>query len=85
MCAGALVWARVDSVVAGVPDPKAGGCGSVLNIISEERLNHQVSYRELEDCPEKDICRELLQDFFKELRTKPKWQNRHTKSEDDIK
>lgn len=85
MCAGALVWARLESVCAGVPDPKAGGCGSVLNIIAEERLNHQVQYRELEECPEKDTCRDMLQDFFRELRSKPKWQNRHIKSEEDIK
>ena len=85
MCAGALVWARVESITAGVPDPKAGGCGSVLNIISEERLNHQVEYRELEECAEKDVCRDLLRDFFRELRKKPKWQNRHIKSEDYIK
>ena len=85
MCAGALVWARVDSIVAGVADPKAGGCGSVLNIIAEERLNHQVSYRELDECPEKDQCRDMLQDFFRELRTKPKWQNRHITSEENIK
>lgn len=85
MCAGALVWARMEKVVAGVPDPKAGGCGSVLNIIACEKLNHQVQYEELTECPEKDACRDMLQDFFKELRTKPKWQNRHIKPEEDIK
>ena len=85
MCAGALVWARVESITAGVPDPKAGGCGSVLNVIQEEKLNHQIQYRELEECAEKDACRGMLQDFFRELRKKPKWQNRHIKPEDIIK
>ncbi len=41
MCAGALVLARVARVVYGAPDPKAGGCGSVLDVLSEPRLNHR--------------------------------------------
>ena len=49
MCAGALVWARIEHVYVGVMDPKAGGCGSVLNIINEKRLNHQVELTEIED------------------------------------
>jgi len=41
MCAGALVLARLARVVYGAPDPKAGGCGSVLDVLSEPRLNHR--------------------------------------------
>jgi tRNA(adenine34) deaminase len=41
MCAGALVLARVGRLVYGAPDPKAGACGSVLDVISEPRLNHR--------------------------------------------
>ncbi len=40
MCAGALVNARVDRVVYGCPDPKAGAAGSVLDVLGEPRLNH---------------------------------------------
>jgi tRNA(adenine34) deaminase len=40
MCAGALVLARVARVVYGASDPKAGACGSVLDVLSEPRLNH---------------------------------------------
>ena len=40
MCAGAIVLARVGRVVYGAHDPKAGACGSVLNVIDEPRLNH---------------------------------------------
>ena len=40
MCAGAIVLARVGRVVFGALDPKAGACGSVLNVIDEPRLNH---------------------------------------------
>jgi tRNA(adenine34) deaminase len=41
MCAGALVLARVARVVFGAPDPKAGACGSVLDVLGEPRLNHR--------------------------------------------
>ena len=41
MCAGALVLARVDRVVYGAADPKAGAAGSVLDVLSEPRLNHR--------------------------------------------
>jgi tRNA(adenine34) deaminase len=41
MCAGALVLARVARVVFGAPDPKAGACGSVLDVLAEPRLNHR--------------------------------------------
>jgi tRNA(adenine34) deaminase len=41
MCAGALVLARVPRVVYGAVDPKAGAAGSVLDILSEPRLNHR--------------------------------------------
>ena len=42
MCAGAIVLARVGRLVYGAPDPKAGACGSVLDVIREPRLNHRV-------------------------------------------
>jgi tRNA(adenine34) deaminase len=41
MCAGALVNARVDRVVFGAFDPKAGACGSLYNLCSDPRLNHE--------------------------------------------
>ena len=41
MCAGAVVLARIPTVVFGAFDPKAGACGSVLSIVSDRRLNHQ--------------------------------------------
>jgi tRNA(adenine34) deaminase len=41
MCAGAVVLARVPRVVYGAPDPKAGAAGSVLDVLSEPRLNHR--------------------------------------------
>jgi tRNA(adenine34) deaminase len=41
MCAGALVLARLPRVVFGASDPKAGACGSVLDVLGEPRLNHR--------------------------------------------
>jgi len=41
MCAGALVSARVDQVVFGAADPKGGACGSLYNLGSDPRLNHE--------------------------------------------
>jgi tRNA(adenine34) deaminase len=43
MCAGAMVLARVDRLVYGAADPKAGACGSVLDVIHERKLNHRVA------------------------------------------
>ncbi|HMD52317.1 MAG TPA: tRNA adenosine(34) deaminase TadA [Solirubrobacteraceae bacterium] len=41
MCAGAIVLARIARVVFGASDPKAGACGSVLDVLAEPRLNHR--------------------------------------------
>ncbi|MFH0888086.1 MAG: tRNA adenosine(34) deaminase TadA [Planctomycetota bacterium] len=62
MCAGALVNARVKRLVYGAKDPKAGGCGSIFNIIDDSRLNHQVEVTS--GVLEKD-CQSILQKFFK--------------------
>ena len=61
MCAGAIVLARVARVVYGTPDPKAGAAGSVLDVLSEPRLNHRpsVSAGVLQD-----ECAALLVEFF---------------------
>ena len=42
MCAGALVAARVGTVVFGAADPKAGACGTLYNLCVDPRLNHEV-------------------------------------------
>ena len=67
MCAGAMVWSRIAKVYIGTMDPKAGACGSVLNIIQEEALNHRV---EVERGLLQEDCRQLVQEFFRELRKK---------------
>jgi len=61
MCAGALVLARVDRLVYGPDDPKAGACRSLYQITEDARLNHRV---EVIAGFMEEPCRELLQDFF---------------------
>jgi tRNA(adenine34) deaminase len=65
MCAGAIVLARVPRVVIGTPDPKAGAAGSVLDVLSEPRLNH----RPVVDAGVlADEAAELLRKFFSSRR-----------------
>ena len=65
MCAGAIVLARLPRVVFGAKDPKAGGCGSVFQILQESRLNHRVEI--LAGIKEAE-CRRVLQEFFESRR-----------------
>lgn len=65
MCAGAIVLARLGRLVYGAPDPKAGACGSVLDVIGERRLNHRVP---VEREVLADECGELLREFFRKRR-----------------
>ncbi|MGK2957386.1 MAG: nucleoside deaminase, partial [Acidimicrobiales bacterium] len=65
MCAGALVAARVGRVVFGVTDPKAGACGSLYNLCSDPRLNHEVA---ITSGVQTAACGELLTTFFTERR-----------------
>jgi tRNA(adenine34) deaminase len=61
MCAGAIVLARVPRVVYGCTDPKAGAAGSVLDVLSEPRLNHRPHVTGGVLAP---ACAALLTDFF---------------------
>lgn len=65
MCAGALVLARVSRLVYGAADPKTGACGTLYNIVRDERLNHCV---DVTAGVLADESRALLQEFFKERR-----------------
>ncbi len=61
MCAGAIVLARVSRVVYGASDPKAGACGSVLDVLGETALNHRPQVDPGLLAPR---CGELLSAFF---------------------
>lgn len=61
MCAGAIVLSRIPRVVYGASDPKAGACGSVLDVTGEPRFNHRPEVR---GGLMGDACGELLRAFF---------------------
>ena len=65
MCAGAIVLARLGRLVYGATDPKAGACGSVLDVIGERRLNHRVPVTHGVLAGD---CGELLREFFRRKR-----------------
>jgi tRNA(adenine34) deaminase len=69
MCAGALVLSRMDRLVYGWRDPNAGACGSLYNIVADERLNHRL---EVTAGVLEDECSELLQSFFARRRIENK-------------
>ena len=73
MCAGAVVLARIDRVVFGAYDPKAGACGSVHDVFRVSALNHHPDVRGgvLED-----RCGDLLKSFFTKLRNPREVENR---------
>ncbi|WP_229022892.1 tRNA adenosine(34) deaminase TadA [Actinomarinicola tropica] len=66
MCAGAALAARVARVVYGAVDPKAGACGSLYNLCSDPRLNHEPA---LTHGVLGEECGELLRAFFADRRT----------------
>ena len=69
MCAVALVQSRIDRVVIGSMNPKAGCAGSVLNLLEMDGFNHKV---EVEQGVLQEECSSMLSDFFRELREKKK-------------
>lgn len=69
MCAGAIVLARIKNVVFGASDPKSGACGSVLNIVRHNSLNHHCNI--ISGVLESE-CSTLIKNFFMELRKQSK-------------
>ena len=69
MCSGAIVQARIDRVVMGTMNPKAGCAGSILNILQMPEFNHQV---EITTGVLAEECTEVLTSFFKDLRVRNK-------------
>jgi tRNA(adenine34) deaminase len=65
MCAGAAVAARLGRLVYGAPDLKAGACGSLYNLCSDPRLNHEVT---LVGGVSAERSAEVLEGFFRGLR-----------------
>ena len=67
MCAGAMVWSRIEKLYIGAMDPKAGACGSVFNIVEEDKLNHRI---DVERGIMAEECSAIMKQFFVQLRKK---------------
>lgn len=65
MCSGAILQARIKTVVFGTRNIKAGCCGSILNIMDDSRFNHKV---EVVEGIRQDECSEIMKNFFKSKR-----------------
>lgn len=69
MCSGAIVQSRIRRVYYGPHDPKSGAAGSLMNLLQDDRLNHQTEV--IPGLLQED-CQDLLQSFFKNLRARKK-------------
>ncbi len=69
MCAGAIVQARISRVIFGTSDPKAGCAGTLMNLLQDERFNHQT---EVISGVLQEECSLLLSNFFRSLRLQKK-------------
>ena len=78
MCSGAIVQSRIDRVVVGAMNPKAGCAGSILNILQMAEFNHQA---ELATGVLEKECQEVLQGFFQELRRRNRREKEEKKKE----
>ena len=67
MCAGAIINSRIEEVIFGASDPKAGSVGSINNLLAETRYNHQPEV--LSGVKEQEAG-DLLRNFFREIRRK---------------
>ena len=67
MCAGAIVWSRVERLFYGAKDPKAGAAGSLFDIPGDARLNHNA---EVTGGVMEEECSAIVKDFFRALRTR---------------
>lgn len=69
MCSGAILLSRIEEVYYGAKDPKGGTVGSFMNLLNDNRMNHQAY---VETGIREEECGLLLTNFFKELRQKKK-------------
>ncbi|API87903.1 tRNA-specific adenosine deaminase [Marinilactibacillus sp. 15R] len=81
MCSGAILLSRIGEVYYGPADIKGGTAGTLMNLLGDERMNHQ-AYVERGILEEK--CRELLTTFFKELRQNKKIEKQRLKLKSEI-
>jgi tRNA(adenine34) deaminase len=69
MCSGAILLSRINKIVYGAADPKAGCAGTLMNLLQDSRFNHQC---EVMSGVKSEECGQLLSQFFKDLRDRKK-------------
>ncbi|MBQ4045640.1 MAG: nucleoside deaminase, partial [Lachnospiraceae bacterium] len=79
MCAGAIIQSRIDRVVIGAMNPKAGCAGSILNLLQMKEFNHRV---EITEGVLEGECSDILKNFFADLRIRLKNEKVHKKDTD---
>ncbi|OIU71603.1 tRNA adenosine(34) deaminase TadA [Rossellomorea aquimaris] len=77
MCSGAIILSRIEKVVYGAADPKAGCAGTLMNLLDDSRFNHQC---EVVAGVLQEECGSILSDFFRELRARKKEEKRNKPS-----
>ncbi|KRN58061.1 MULTISPECIES: tRNA adenosine(34) deaminase TadA [Carnobacterium] len=82
MCSGAMIMSRVKEVYYGAEDPKGGTAGTLYNLLTDERFNHQVA---VESGILAEECGQLLSEFFKALRQRKKEEKLARKSAEQNK
>lgn len=80
MCSGAIILSRVERVVYGAKDPKAGCAGTLMNLLEDSRFNHQ---SEVVSGVLEEECGRLLSDFFRELRKRKKEEKKRMKEQQE--
>lgn len=78
MCSGAIILSRIKTVVYGAPDPKAGCAGTLMNLLEDDRFNHQC---EVVPGVLQEECGQLLTHFFRGLRARKKEEKKRRKAE----
>jgi tRNA(adenine34) deaminase len=81
MCSGAIILSRIKRVVYGAADPKGGCAGTLMNLLQDERFNHQ---SEIVSGILETECSLLLSDFFRGIREKKKQEKKRKKEQLDI-
>ena len=78
MCSGAIILSRVERVIYGAKDPKAGCAGTLMNLLEDSRFNHQ---SEVVSGVLEEECGKMLSDFFRELRQRKKEEKKRKKQQ----
>ncbi|HEY9576502.1 MAG TPA: tRNA adenosine(34) deaminase TadA [Pseudobacillus sp.] len=81
MCSGAIILSRIERVIYGAKDPKAGCAGTLMNLLEDSRFNHQ---SEVVSGVLEEECGKMLSDFFRKLRQRKKEEKKRKKEQQAV-